>query len=261
MKTIVIKNGRVIDPSCGLDQVCDLRLAEGKVQQVGKADHTCDRTIDAHGLIVAPGLIDMHVHLREPGQTELESIETGSAAAAAGGFTTVACMPNTDPPLDDEAAIEFVIRQGARANLCNVLPVGAITKDRAGSELAEMGRMARAGAVGFSEDGCGVASPAVMRRALQYVTMFDKPIMQHCETPEIAGDGVMNGGPTAIRLGLPGLPAMAEELMLQRDLTLVAAAGARYHVQHVTTAGAVEMIRQARATGQRVTAEEDRPPH
>jgi dihydroorotase len=256
--TTIIKNGRVIDPARELDRVCDVLLASGKIESVGKTNGAADTTIDAAGLIVAPGLIDLHVHLREPGQTELESIETGSAAAVAGGFTTIACMPNTEPPLDDEAGIEYVIRQGARAGLCNVLPVGAITKGREGAELAEMGRMARAGAVAFSDDGRGVASPAVMHRALQYVTMFDKPIVQHCETPEIAADGVMNGGATATRLGLPGLPGMAEELMLERDITL-AAAGARYHAAHISTAGAVEMVRQARARGMRVTA--DVTPH
>ncbi|UCG33558.1 MAG: dihydroorotase [Phycisphaerales bacterium] len=255
MKTIVIRNGRVIDPSRKLDQECDVCLADGQIQEVGRVGRPAEVTIDAEGLIVAPGLLDIHVHLREPGQTELESIETGSAAAVAGGFTTVACMPNTEPPLDDEAAIEYVIRQGARAGLCNVLPVGAITKGRSGKELAEMGRMARAGAVGFSDDGEGVASPAVMRRALQYVAMFDRPIMQHCETPEIANEGVMHGGATAVRLGLPGLPAIAEELMLQRDITLTSEAGARYHAQHVSTAGSVELVRRARAKRLSVTAE------
>lgn len=252
---ILIRNGRVIDPSQNIDRVCDVHLCDGKVASIGPKTSSAETTIDAQGLIVAPGLIDMHVHFREPGQTEVESIATGSAAAVAGGFTTIACMPNTEPPLDDEAAIEFVIRQGARAGLCNVLPVGAITKDRAGRELAEMGRMSQAGAVAFSDDGCGVANPAVMRCAFQYVTMFDRPIIQHCETPELTEGGVMNGGPTSIRLGLPGIPAIAEELMIQRDIALAEVTGARFHVAHVSTARAVELVRQARARGIAVTTE------
>jgi dihydroorotase len=157
----------------------------------------------------------------------------------AGGFTSVACMPNTRPALDDEAAIEFVYHQARRANLCNVYPVGAITKGREGGELAEMGQMIRAGAVGFSDDGAGVAKTGVMLRALQYVRMFDTPLLQHCEDPDMAAGGVMNSGVTAMRLGLPGMNAIAEELMVQRDLTLVRATGARYHVSHVSAAKTV----------------------
>jgi len=255
MPTTLIRNGRVIDPGQDLDRVCDVLLAEGKVAGVGKIDATADEVIDATGLIVCPGLIDMHVHLREPGDEEEETIASGSAAAVAGGFTSIACMPNTDPPLDKATAIEFVCRQAARAGLCNVFPIGAITKGREGSELAEMGQMVRAGAVAFSDDGRGVASAATMLRALQYITMFNRPLIQHCEDADLTGRGVMNNGAVSVRLGLPGMPAMAEELMLQRDIRLVREVGARYHAAHLSTAGAVKLVRRAKHDGIPVTAE------
>jgi dihydroorotase len=255
-ETLLIKGGRIIDPAGRTDRVGDLLLENGKVARIDdKLTAAGAQTIDASGLIVCPGLIDLHVHLREPGDEDEETIETGTAAAVAGGFTSVACMPNTRPTLDDEASIEFVSRQAARAGSCNVYPIGAITKDRQGKELAEMGQMVRSGAVGFSDDGCGVSNPALMLQALNYVCLFDKPIMQHCEDPSIAGGGVMNGGATAVRLGLPGIGAIAEELMLQRDLTLVRATNARYHVCHISTAKSVELVRQAKAAGLPVTAE------
>ncbi len=253
--TTLIKNGRVIDPSQGLDKTCDVLLADGKVRQIGKLSAMAERVIDARGLIVCPGLIDMHVHLREPGDEEDETIASGSAAAAAGGFTSVACMPNTNPPLDNEAAIEFVCRQAARAGLCNVHPIGAVTKGRNGEELAEIGQMVRAGAVAFSDDGAGVANTGLMFRAMQYVTMFDKPIIQHCEDPALASGGVMHGGDVSTKLGLPGMPSTAEELMLHRDLVLVRSSGAKYHVAHVSTVGGVELIRDAKNRGLPVTAE------
>lgn len=253
---VLIKGGRVIDPANGLDRVADLLLADGKVARIDREITDRDaRTVDARGLIVCPGLIDIHVHFREPGDEDEETIATGSAAAVAGGFTSVACMPNTHPALDDEAAIEFVYHQAARANLCNVYPIGAITKNREGVELAEMGQMIRAGAVGFSDDGAGVARTGVMLRSLQYLRMFDCPLLQHCEDPDMAAGGVMNSGVTAVRLGLPGMNAIAEELMIQRDLTLVRATGARYHVCHISTAHGVELVRQAKAAGLPVTAE------
>ncbi len=255
-QTILIKGGRVIDPASRLDRATDLLLADGKVAQVAdNLSASGARRIDASGLIVCPGLIDIHVHLREPGDEDEETIETGTAAAVAGGFTSVACMPNTKPTLDDEASIEFICRQSQRAGACNVYPIGAITKDRQGKELAEMGQMVRSGAVGFSDDGCGVANSQLMLQALNYVRMFDRAIMQHCEDPHVAGGGVMNGGATAVRLGLPGISPIAEELMLQRDLTLVRATGARYHVCHISTARAVELVSQAKAAGLPVTAE------
>lgn len=256
IQKILIKGGRIVDPANGMDAVGDLLLTGGHVARVGGEITDYDaQTINAAGCIVSPGLIDIHVHFREPGEENAETIASGSEAAVVGGFTSVACMPNTRPALDDEAAIEFVHRQAARANLCNVYPIGAITKGRAGEELAEIGQMVRAGAVAFSDDGSGVAKTGGMYRALQYVLMFDRPIMQHCEDPDLARGGVMNGGATATRLGLPGISSIAEELMLQRDLTLVRETGARYHMCHVSTRRSVELIRQAKAAGLRVTAE------
>lgn len=254
-KTLVIKGGRVIDPSRSIDEITDVTISRGKVRHVGPSDGRADRTIDAGGKIVCPGLIDMHVHLREPGNEEAETIASGCAAAVAGGFTSIACMPNTEPAVDTEAMVEFEYRQAARAGLCNVYPIGAITKGREGKELAEMGQMVRAGAVGFSDDGRGVASPSVMFRAMQYATMFDKPLIQHCQDADMAGDGCMNAGATAMRLGLPGIPAMAEEMMIQRDLLLARNTRCRYHVAHVSTAGGVELLREGKKRGINVTAE------
>ncbi|MFH1418089.1 MAG: dihydroorotase [Planctomycetota bacterium] len=254
-KILVIRNGRIIDPSQSLDKVTDVMITDGKIAAIGKAAGSADEVIDAAGKIVCPGLIDMHVHLREPGREDAETIASGSAAAVAGGFTSIACMPNTEPAVDREAMIEFVYRQAARAGCCNVYPVGAITKGREGKELAEMGQMVRAGAVAFSDDGAGVGNSAMMYRAMQYATMFGKPLIQHCEDPDMAGNGCMNAGATAVRLGLAGIPAAAEEMMLQRDLLLVENTRCRYHVAHVSTAGAVALLRDAKQRGIDVTAE------
>ncbi len=257
MHDILIKNGRLIDPAGGLDELCDLAIDKGFVAKVAKAGRLrgqAKRTIDATGDIVSPGLIDMHVHCREPGHEEEETIATAAAAAAAGGFTTICAMPNTHPPMDDETAIQYVLQRAARANLARVLPVGCITKAREGKELAEMGLMAEAGAVAFSDDGDGVGSTSVMQRALQYAGMIGMAILQHCQDPRLM-TGVMNSGAVAVRLGLGGIAASGEEIMLRRDLELVARTDARYHVMHVSSAGSVELIRQAKASGLCVTAE------
>lgn len=255
---LLIVNGTVLDPARQFEGPADVLIRDGRIAEVGpnlraKAG-TETPTLDAKGCYVTPGLIDIHVHFREPGQEAKETIATGSAAAVAGGFTTVCCMPNTQPALDDATQIEFVYTQAARANLCTVLPVGAITKGRKGQELAEMALMHEAGAIGFSDDGVGVGSAAVMLKALQYVKMFDGIITQHCEEPTLSG-GPMNAGLNAAKLGLGGLPAAAEELMIARDILLNRRIGARYHVQHISTAGAVELVRQAKRDGQSVTAE------
>ncbi|HPF40438.1 MAG TPA: dihydroorotase [Phycisphaerae bacterium] len=252
---LIIRNGRVIDPSQGIDETADVSIADGRIVGVGKADGGAAEVIDAAGQIVCPGLIDMHVHLREPGQEDEETIASGAAAAVAGGFTSVACMPNTDPSLDTEAMIEFVYRQAKRAGLCNVFPIGAITKGRQGGELAEIGQMVRAGAVAFSDDGCGISNSSVMFRAMQYVRMFGKLVIQHCEDPDLAAGGCMNAGVMAMRLGLPGIPAMAEEMMIQRDVLIARHTGTRYHVAHISTAGAVQLVREAKAKGAPVTTE------
>ncbi len=254
--TLLIRNGRIVDPSQEMDQVADLVLENGTVAAIGRQFGSSSAEVyDARGKIVSPGLIDMHVHLREPGNEEKETIESGTAAAAAGGFTAVACMPNTQPALDDDTQIEFVLRQAKRAANALVYPIGAITKRREGKELAEIGLMVRAGAVGFSDDGVGVENPGVMLRALQYIGMFKKLVIQHCEDRSLAGKGVMHQGTTSTRLGMPAIPAMAEDLMVQRDITLAKAAGARYHVAHISTAGAVDLVRQARLRNQAVSTE------
>ena len=265
MESLLLINGTVIDPSRGFEGRGEVWIAEGKIAGVGTGlaarAGAGARVVDCGGCFVVPGLIDIHVHLREPGQEAKETIATGCAAAVAGGFTTLCCMPNTQPTLDDDTQIEFVYTQAARAGLCRVLPVGAITKGRKGLELAEIGLMHEAGACGFSDDGVGVASAAVMQKALQYIKMFDGILTQHCEEPTLSGGGggAMSAGALAVRMGLGGNPAAAEELMIARDLLLNARIGARYHVQHISTAGAVELVRRAKreggAGGQRVTAE------
>src|SRR5262249_39169164 len=254
-ESILIRGGRVVDPASSRDQIADVLIADGHIRGVGRIDESADRTIHSTGLIVCPRLSEMHVQRREPGNEEEETIATGTAAAVAGGFTTVACMPNTSPPLDNEAAIEFIFRQATRSAKCNVLPIGALTKGRAGAELAEVGQMVRAGAVAFSDDGRGVANSAVMLRAMQYVGMFGKTVIQHCEDHDLACDGAMHQGLTSTRLGLPGIPAVAEEAMVQRDLLLASVTGTRYHVAHISTARAVAMVREAKRRGARVSCE------
>ncbi len=255
MANLTIKNGRVIDPASGFDRVTDVVLAEGKVQRIGAVAKPDGPVLDATGCIVSPGLIDVHVHFREPGQEEKETIASGAASAINGGFTSVCCMPNTKPALDDDGRIEFVYRQAAKADLCNVYPVGAITKGRDGEELAEIALMARAGAVAFSDDGIAVASPGVMAKALQYIAPTGLCIMQHCQEPTLTKGGVMNAGALATQLGLGGWPAVAEELIIHRDVMLNRSIKCRYHVQHLSTAGGVEIIRQARKAGQPVSGE------
>jgi dihydroorotase len=252
--SILIKNGTILDPSQKLEKRADLLIRDGCISRIGENLGPADREIDATNCYVTPGLIDIHVHLREPGDEEEETVATGAAAAVAGGFTTVCCMPNTKPPLDNEAQIEFIHRQSRQVGLCNVLPVGAITKGRSGKELAEIGSMLACGAIAFTDDGVGIGDASVMRKALQYIRMFDGLLMQHCEEPALSG-GAMHGGIVSTTLGLGGIPAEAEQLMIARDLLLNRTIGCRYHVQHVSTAWSVELIRRAKRDGQRVTAE------
>lgn len=254
MSSLLIKNGTVLDPSRNIQGKGDVAIRDGEIVSAVTDSGRFDRVIDAAGCFVTPGLIDIHVHFREPGDEEEEDIASGAAAAVAGGFTSVCCMPNTKPPLDNEGQIEFVLRESERVGLANVYPVGAITKAREGKELAEMALMAQRGAIAFSDDGVGVGDPSVMRKALQYAKMIDAVLMQHCEEPTLAG-GAMHGGVVSTTLGLPGIPAEAEQLMIARDLLLNRTIGCRYHVQHISTAGSVELIRHARRLNQPVTAE------
>jgi dihydroorotase len=259
---ILIKNGRVIDPANGIDKKCDVLIVDGKIAEVGnlpaQVEKTVQRVIDAAGKLVTPGLIDIHVHFREPGDEEEETIASGSAAAVAAGFTSVVCMPNTKPPIENETDVEYVHRKARKARKTHVYTMGAITKGQEGAELAEMGFMSEAGAVGFTDDGNGVQDPAVMLGALKYAAMFDVVIAQHCQDDRIAGKGVMNAGYYSTILGLPGLDSLAEEAMLWRDIQLVKKiqpGRVRYHAQHISTAGAVELIRAARKDSLPVTCE------
>lgn len=257
LKTIQIKNGRIIDPSQAIDRVDELWLRKGKVLAIGAPPEgvQADVIIDAEGLIVAPGLIDAHVHLREPGNEEDETIATGASSALAGGLTSVACMPNTRPPIDNQAAAEFVVSQARRARKANVYPVGAVSKNREGKELAELGQLVAGGAVGFTDDGAPVASASLMRRALEYASMFDRVVMQHCQVPELTVGGVMNEGFESTRLGIPGMPAAAEDIMVARDIRLAEITGGRLHIQHLSTSRSVELVREGKARGIKVTAE------
>ena len=256
MNTLCISGGRVIDPSQGIEQVADLWIHEGRVVGLGpRPDLRADRTLDARGMIVCPGLIDMHVHLREPGREEDETIATGTAAALAGGVTSVACMPNTEPPIDSQAAAEFVHLQAQRAHNANVFPVGAITKGREGKELAEIGGLVEGGAVAFTDDGSPVVNSEIMRRAMEYCKMFDKAVLSHSEDPELSKNGVMNEGFESMRLGLRGYPAVAEEVMVYREIALARLTGARVHILHVSSAGSVELVRRGKERGIRVTGE------
>ena len=213
MAKMLIKGGRVICPAQGIDKQADVLVEDGKIAEIGDLGKTkADETIDAKGLIVSPGLIDMHVHLREPGNEEEETIASGAAAAVAGGFTSICCMPNTDPPIDTEAAAEFVFLQARRAGLCDVYPIGSITAGRAGEELSEIGTLSRGRAVAFSDDGACVKNANVMSRALQYAKMFDKPIIDHCEDRDLSGSGVMHGGYVSMVLGLGGIPAASDDV-------------------------------------------------
>ncbi|MHC4623331.1 MAG: dihydroorotase [Planctomycetota bacterium] len=252
---LLVKNGRVIDPANGLDGKFDLLIVDGRVAEIGKVDKPARTVIDAEGKLVTPGLIDIHVHFREPGDEEEETIASGSAAAVAGGFTSVVCMPNTNPPIENETDVEYVHRKGRKARKTHVYTMGAITKGRQGVELAEMGFMAEAGALGFTDDGSGIQDPAVMLRALKYATMFDVVVAQHCQDDGFAGAGVMNAGYHSTILGLPGIDALAEEAMLWRDIQLIKKTNTRYHTQHISTAGSVELVRAAKKDSLPITCE------
>ncbi len=256
MGTIQINGGRIIDPSQNIDQIGDLTLSRGQVLPMGGGGYEeAEIVIDARGMIVCAGLIDCHVHLREPGNEEDETIATGAAAALAGGVTTVACMPNTIPALDSQGAAEFVVLQAQRARRANVYPVGAVSKGRKGEELAELGQLVAGGAVAFTDDGAPVGNASLMRRALQYSKMFDRVIMQHCQVMELTQGAVMNEGFESMKLGLGGMPAAAEDIMVARDIRLAEITGGRLHIQHISTSRSVELVREGKRRGVKVTAE------
>ena len=256
MKPLLIKEGRVIDPSRKFDGQADILISEGKIQAVEKNLKPSPETevIDAAGLIVMPGLIDMHVHLRDPGYEYKEDIYSGARAAAAGGFTAVAAMANTDPVSDDPSVIGYIHDRAARAAV-RVYPLGALTKGLEGKELAELGRMKQAGAVGFSDDGKPVVNGTIMRNALLYASGIDALVIAHEEDSHLASGGVMHEGTVSSVLGLRGIPSAAEETMLARDLMLLKLTGGRLHIAHVSTAGSVDLLRRAKGEGLAVTAE------
>ncbi len=252
---LAVRNGRLIDPARGLDRVADLLVEDGRIVEIGKLDELDAATFDASGLVVAPGFFDIHVHLREPGTEEAETIRTGAAAAAAGGFTAVAAMPNTRPPIDTAATVQFVVAEAARHSAARVFPIGAITKGQRGETLAEIGEMVDEGIVGISDDGKPVMDAQLFRRALEYSRLFDLPVIQHCEDLNLSSGGVMHEGAVSTRLGLKGIPSSSEDSIVARDLILTENTAARYHVAHLSTAGAVAMVRRAKEQGLAVTAE------
>jgi dihydroorotase len=254
---LFIEGGRVIDPAGGVDGVRTVVVRDGKIAELAeRLERPRDaRAVDARGKWVTPGFVDLHVHLREPGQEYKETVATGARAAVAGGFTTICAMPNTKPVTDNASVAELILARAAAAGLARVHPVGCISKNQAGEELAEMGELKAAGCVAVSDDGKPVVSSALMRRALEYAKAFGLPVAVHEEDPLLVGKGVMHEGPAATRLGLKGIPSAAEDVMVLRDLALLELTGGRLHVQHVSTAGAVRAIRDAKRRGLPVTAE------
>ncbi len=257
---VLLRGGRVLDPSTGLDEVGDVLLCDGKVEHAGAPLGEVRRDgdlaeVDCRGLVVSPGFIDVHCHLREPGREDVETIASGARAAAAGGFTAVCAMPNTDPVTDNQAAVGFIIRQAQLARAARVYPIGAISVGQRGEALAEFGEMIGAGAVAVSDDGKPVASAQLMRTALEYARAFNIPVADHCEEPTLAKGGAMNEGIVSARLGLKGIPDEAEEIMVIRDILLSRRTGGHVHLCHMSTRGSVELIRWGKERGIRVTAE------
>lgn len=257
-KTLLIRDGRIIDPSQGIDTAGDLLIRDGRIAELklggGLAAPAGTPVLEAKGLVVTPGFVDLHAHLRQPGFEEKEDIATGARAAARGGFTTLCCMPNTEPAIDSRATIEFILATAKSVGVARVWPIAAVTVGRQGKQLTEMAELAAAGAVAFSDDGSPVADARLMRSALSYCTRLGLPISDHCEDPSLAR-GVMHEGSVSSRLGLPGSPAAAEDVMVARDIMLAEATGGRVHIAHLSTAGSVELVRQAKAKGLFVTAE------
>lgn len=264
MNRLVIKGGRLIDPSTNTDSVCNIYVMGGRIASIREADKDTTELvegapgldiIDATGLLVTPGLIDIHCHLREPGYEYKETIKTGTESAAAGGFTSVLCMANTNPINDNETVTRFIIKKAEEANTINVFPVGAVTMGQKGERLTEMAELKSAGCVAVSDDGVPVLNGGLMRRALEYSKIFNMPVISHAEDPLMVGSGVMNEGAVSTRLGLKGIPNAAEESMIARDISLAELTGGRLHIAHVSTKGSVELIRGAKNRGVKITAE------
>jgi dihydroorotase len=259
MRPLLVRDGQLFDPGQGINESWSLFIKDGVISWLGQTrmmppQLDCD-VISARGLVIAPGFIDLHCHFREPGFEEKETIATGSQAAARGGFTTVCCMPNTLPPLDNRETVEFVLSKAAEEAVVRVLPVGCITRGRQGEELVDMARLASAGVIGFSDDGDTVSNSDLMRQALELSRRLGLPIIDHCEDKALSNGGVMNEGAVSARLGLKGIPPAAEENIVARDLELARLTGGRIHIAHVSTKGSVEMIRRAKEEGVAVTAE------
>jgi dihydroorotase len=260
-ENLLIQGGRVIDPSSRRDEIADVLIEDGKIAKVGRGLSAGAGTavIDARGKIVMPGLIDPHVHLRDPGFEEKEDMESGTAAAAMGGFTAIACMPNTEPPADNDSVVASILKKAREAGHVRVYPIGAVTKDRAGKELAEMGEMKAAGAVAFSDDGSPVATSEVLRCALEYLKTFGSTLIDHPEDKSLSEGGQINRGLTSTIAGFRGIPAESEEIAVARDLLVTRLTGGKLHLTHISTRGSVELIRQAKEQGLKVTC--DVTPH
>jgi dihydroorotase len=254
---LLLKNGRVVDPANGIDGTFDVLVEGDRIARVGRDLPAGDATVRAvpRGAIVCPGLIDMHVHLREPGQEHKETVATGTAAAVAGGFTAVACMPNTDPVNDQASVTQLILERARTAGLARVYPIGAVSRGSRGEQLAEVAELRAAGCVALSDDGRPVATSLLMRRVLEYTSMFGMPVIDHCEDPALKADGVAHEGPTAARLGLRGIPGIAEELMIERDVTIAGYTGGTVHIAHLSTAGSLRAVRSGKERAVRVTCE------
>ncbi len=253
---LLIKNGRVIDPASKTDETLDILIENGQIAAIdSRIDIKDAEIVDASRLVVAPGFIDMHVHLREPGQEYKEDIASGSLAAARGGFTSICCMPNTRPPNDNSGITEYLLTEAKKRAVVNIFPIAAITRGLAGEELTDMADLSQAGAVAFSDDGQPLSNSLVMRRALEYSLLLDKLIIDHCEDKNLSAGGAMHEGEISIRLGLPGIPAAAEEIMIARDLILAESTRSRIHIAHISTKGGIELVRLAKKKGINITAE------
>jgi dihydroorotase len=253
---LLIKNGRVIDPASHVDETLDILIDRGKIAEIKpKIEGEGSKIIDASRLVVAPGFIDMHVHLREPGQEDKENIKTGSLAAARGGFTSIACMPNTDPVNDSRGVTEFILSEAKRNAVVNVLPIAAVTRGLRGKEITDMADLRDSGAIAFSDDGHPIENSLVMRRALEYSRLLDVPIIDHCEDRNLSAEGIMHEGKTSLKLGIKAIPASSEEILVARDIILARETGAKVHIAHLSVKGAVDLLKFAKQQNIKITAE------